>query len=303
MSEWTYVRGSLELDSSPFEVSKDFNLQEPKRKNYTSDEEFEKAKDEFLEAYHKAIYLPFPKEQFKLGAPVLGWEYDTTKKKRKNEFGIKTYPEKSCIKFDGTVIYSLPRAKPIIEEAFKLFPQGELGFRYTLDQIAEDGTSSSSGFTHECLYKYYQDAINEMYNNFSHAWKSSSWNYEDLEKYGGVQDSCCYECVSPIICCINTALRWATANDVYDSLIKFMNYLEGHEIEVTNGYIEWQDSYSQSEGYRYAFRTGAWNGEYMIMKLDFNTNKIIWKRKHIHPTRNGKTNFDSFVDIEEEIKD
>ena len=119
MSEWTYVRGCLELGSSPFEVNKDFTQEDPKREDFDTDEAYDKAVEDYRRAYHKAIYLPYPEEQFKLGAPIIGHQ-----------------GKDSAIRFDGTAIYSLPRAKPIIEEAFKLFPQGELGFRYSLDQKA-----------------------------------------------------------------------------------------------------------------------------------------------------------------------
>ena len=130
MSEWTYVRGCLQLSSSPFEIDPNFNQVEPKREDFKSEKKYEKASNEYRAAYHRAIYLPYPEEQFKLGAPVIG----SVRGKGKNKW-------EPGLSFDGTCIYSLPRAKPIIEEAFKLFPQGELGFRYWLDQKSHDGTS------------------------------------------------------------------------------------------------------------------------------------------------------------------
>lgn len=302
MSEWTYVRGCLELDSSPFEVDKNFNCVSPKRKDFNSDEEFENAVEVYREAYHNAIYLPYPEEQFKLGAPIVGTCPDYTKPKKKNKYGFETYLEKRCIKFDGTLIYSLPRARPIIEEAFKLFPQGELGFRYSLDQNENDSTSSISGFMHKCLFEYYHNAIDKMYASFNHDWKST-WNFEDLDKYIGVEEDCGYGCVGEIICGINTSLRCATADEVYHSLLKVIAYLNENDIEIPHGYLEWNDSYTSYKGYRYAFRTGYWIGEYDIMKLDLKTNKIIWKRSHVHPKIGKKTDFDTFVDIEENIEE
>lgn len=302
MSDWTYVRGCLELDSSPFELSKDFTMSQPKRENYKTDKEYENAVDEYRTAYHNAIYLPYPEEQFKLGSPILGSKPDTTKKKKKNKWGGYSYPEKKCISFDDSVIYSLPRAKPIIEEAFKLFPQGELGFRYVLDQKAEDSTSSMSGFIHPCLYEYYKKAVDKMYAGFNQGWKAE-WNYEYLEKYIGIDDDCFYDTVSEIICGINTSLRYATADEFYIRLLKVIDYLTQNDIRINHGYLEWRDSYTCYDGFIYAFRTGNWMGEWSIMKLDLETNKIIWKHSHIHPKKDdGKIDFDTFIDVEEDVK-
>ena len=304
MSEWTYVRGGLELSSSPFEVDKNFNMVSPKRKDFNSDKEYENAVEEYRTAYHNAVYLPYPEEQFKLGSPILGHTYDYSKKPKKNKFGYKVYPEKKCITFDGTAIYSLPRAKPIIEEAFKLFPQGELGFRYVLDQKAEDSASSMSGFMHKCLYEYYHNAINKMYKEFSHTY-ANDWDYETLSKYIGIEEDCSYDCINEIICGISISLRYATADEFYHCLLEVINYLTEHDIEINHGYLEWHDSYTYYQGYRYAFRTGSWFGEYDIMKLDLKTNKILWKHSHMHPKKQGsnKTDFDKFIDIEEDFKE
>lgn len=286
MSEWTYVKGSLELESSPVELNKKFNLAEPKREDFGSREEYEEAHDEYRAAYRKALYLPYPEEQFKLGAPI-----------------IRGRAKESRIAFDGTCIYSLPRAKKYIEEAFKLFPQGELGFRYWLDQNGNDGTCSSSGFLLPCLYKYYRGAIDRMYSQFSSRWDDSKWNFKDLKKRCGVEEDCGYVTVSTIYCGVNTSLRWATAEEVKDSLIKFIEYLKEHGISINDGYLEWYDSYTVYGGFRYAFRTGEWIGEYSIMKLDKDTNKIIWQLNHVHPKSqdSNRTDFDKFVDIEEDF--
>ena len=304
MSEWTYVRGCLELNSSPFEIKKDFNEVEPKREDFETDEAYEEAVDKYRDAYHKAIYLPFPEEQFKLGAPIAAYIPDYSKKKKKNKYGFYTYPEKKALKFDGTCIYSLPRAKPIIEEAFKLFPQGELGFRYTLDQNNTDSHSSIGGFIHNCLYKYYHNAVDKMYKSFERTW-CTEWNFKDLKKYIGIEEDCSYDCISEIICGINTSLRYATATEVLDSLEKFIKYLKDNEISIDHGYLEWFDTCCRFGNYRYAFRVGDWHGEYTIMKLDWETNRIIWQKKYVHPKKaSGKgIDFDRYEIIEESFTD
>ena len=287
MSEWTYVRGCLSLGSSPFEVKKDFTDVEPKRADFKTEKAYKEAAAKHSKAFHEAIYLPYPEEQFKLGSPI-----------------IRQRDKKSVISFDGTCIYSLPRAKPIIEEAFKLFPQGELGFRYSLDQIADDARSSISGFIHPCLYEYYHKAIDKMYASFHSDWKSF-WNFEQLNKYIGVEEDCGYDTAAAILCGINTSLRGATADEVYHSLLQFLDYLKEHEISIDNGYLEWYDSFSSYYGYRYAFRTGSWLGEWTIMKLDLKTNEILWKHSHLRAKEEGsnKTDFSKFVEKVETIKE
>ena len=302
MSEWTYVRGALEFSCSPFELKKGFKERDIKREDFKTEEEYDAAVEEQNVAYHKAVYLPYPEEQFKLGAPIVTEVPDRTQPKVKGHDGRMLYPDKSVIGFNGTVIYSLPRAKPILEKAFRLFPQGELGFRYTLEQREVDANSSVGGFIHPCLYKYYHDAITKAYSNFSSPY-GEKWTYEELVRYIGVEEDCQYECASNIICGVFASLRDATAEMVYESLISFLKFLEEREIDVY-GYLEWYDSHSAWAGYRYAYRSGSWTGEYTIMKLDFKTNKIIWKLEHKHPKKSDRDmiDFDTFVDVETTVE-
>lgn len=248
MSDWTYVRGSLELGASPFD---------------------------------KKRVLPYPEEQFKLGSPIV---------------------RQGVLSFDGTCIYSLPRVKKYIDEAFKLFPQGELGFRYWVDQKDSDCRCYTSGFDLPCLCEYYRNAINKLYSSLEARW-GEKWNYDTLKEYNKIEEECSYSSADTILCGIYTSLRYATAEEVKDSLIKFIDHLKEHDISIDGGYLEWYDSYSNYAKFIYAFRTGEWLGEYSIMKLDKETNKIIWQLKHAHPkNKNGKgINFKTFVDIEEDF--
>ena len=283
MSEWTYVRGGLTFGCSPFEVDKNFKEVEPKRAYFESDAAYEAAREGYKERWHKAVYLPFPEEQFKLGSPVIGHNHKT---------------DKPALEFDGTVVYSLPRAKPILEAAFELFPQGETGFRHTLDQRNTDGHSSMGGFYHDCMQGYYQAAIDKMYKGFEQG-EFEFWDFDNLKRYVGVQEDCNWYCASEIVCGIMTSLRDATAEEVAESLEEFIKYLTEHDISIDQGYLEWYDSYCQYYKYRWAFRKGEWNGEYAIMKLDWVTNEIIWKKAHVHPkTADGKKiDFSRFDDV------
>ena len=163
--------------------------------------------------------------------------------------------------------------------------------------------TAQAGFIHPCLYNYYHDAVNKMYSSFPARW-GSQWSFKDLSEYVGVEENCSFENVSLIFCGIHTSLRDASAEGVKDSLIKFIKYLNEHDISIDSGYLEWYDSCTSYYGYRYAFRTGSWLGEYSIMKLDLKTNEIIWRLNHIHPKEpnSNKTDFKKFVDIEENIR-
>jgi hypothetical protein len=286
MSEWTYVRGGLTFGCSPFEVDKNFKEVEPKRAYFDSDAAYEEARDGYKERWHKAIYLPFPEEQLKLGAPVIGHDYKT---------------DKPVLKFDGTVVYSLPRAKPILTEAFKIFPQGETGFRYVLDQRDTDGSSWMGGFYHDRMHEYYQTAVDKMYKGFEQG-DFEFWDFSTLKQYVGIQEDCGWSCASEIVCGIMTSLRDATADEFTASLEAFIKYLTEHDISINRGYLEWYDSYCYHR-YRWAFRKGEWSGEYAIMKLDWATNEIIWKKEHVHPkAADGKrTDFSRFVDVCSEL--
>ena len=90
---------------------------------------------------------------------------------------------------------------------------------------------------------------------------------------------------------------------MYHCLLQVLEYLKEHDISVDHGYLEWYDSYSCYCGYRYAFRTGSWLGEWTIMKLDLKTNEILWKHSHVHPKNGKKTDFDKFEDKVEIIKE
>ena len=145
MSQWTHIRGGLELVSSAYE-QKPMKIAHPKEEDFADKDAYEEAIEKWRAAYHKSLYLPYPEEQFKLDVPTLRQRYNR-----------KTKKEYTTLSFHAN-IYSLPRAKKYIKEAFNLMPQGELGFRYSVEQSILDSSSSSSGFMHNCLYKYYKEA-------------------------------------------------------------------------------------------------------------------------------------------------
>lgn len=265
MSQWTHIRGGLELVSTPFEKKKaPKSLIEPKREDFESDEAFDKADRRYGYELRKLLYLPYPEEQFKLGMPKPGMSYGKKKKDGKRE-------EFHTIEFEAK-IYSLPRARKYIEEAFKLMPYGESGLRYSLDQNAKDSRSSSSGFMFPCEYKAYQDAINKLYKS-ENPW--DSYTYEQLRKYCHIEEECSVDSVNHVLVAIRDDIRYASAQEVQEGLEKVFKYLLDHDIEVEDGYLEWIDEYDPQHIYawRYSRLSGRFGHQFLV--LDKKTNQII----------------------------
>ena len=262
MSQWTHIRGGLELISSPYE-SKPIpkSLIEPKREDFETEEAFDEAHDKYRWEVKKLLYYPYPEEQFKLLMPRPGYSYG---KKKKN--GEREKFHTLC--FEAKV-YSLPRARKYIEEAFNLVPQGESGFRYSLEQRDSDSSSSCSGFMVPCEHKAYQGAINRMYSSDS-LW--DSYTYDDLRKYWHIEDECS---VSHILVGIRDDIRYASAQEVQEGLEKAFKYLEDHDISVEDGYLEWQDEYDPDHIYAWRLSRLSWDISHQFMTLDKKTNQIV----------------------------
>jgi hypothetical protein len=283
MSQWTHIRGGLELVSTPYEMKKmPKSLVEPKKEDFETEEAFEKAHDKYRWEIRKLLYYPYPEAQFKLLMPEPGISYGKKKKNGKRE-------EFHTIDFKAKV-YSLPRARKYIEEAFKLMPQGEVGFRYSLDQNDKDSSSSCSGFMVPCDYKAYQDALNRLYkaqNPFD------SYTYEDLRRWFHIDEECSVDEVSHIIVGIRDDIRHASAEEVQEGLEKAFKYLEDHEISVEDGYLEWQDEYEPDYIYAWRFSRLSWGISHQFLKLAKRTNQVVhsktWAAKR---DENGKRMYD-----------
>ena len=265
MSQWTHIRGGLELVSTPYECKPiPKSLVEPKREDFESNEAFDKAHSEYRWKVRKLLYFPYPEEQFKLDMPKPGTSYGKKKKNGKRE-------EYHTLKFEAK-IYSLPRARKYIEEAFKLMPQGELGFRYSLDQTPIDSSSSCSGFMIPCEYKAYQDALTRLYNS-EHPWES--YTYEDLRKWFHIDEECSVDSVNHILVGIRDDIRYASADEVQEGLEKVFKYLEDHEISVEDGYLEWQDEYDPCYIYAWRLSRLSFGISHQFLKLDKRTNQVV----------------------------
>lgn len=283
MSQWTHIRGGMELISSPYEMKPmPKSLVEPKKEDFETEEAFEKAYDEYRAKVRKLYYYPYPEEQFKLEMPRPGYSYGKKKKNGKRE-------EYHTVEFEAKV-YSLPRAKKHIEAAFDLMPQGELGFRYCYDQNANDCSSSCSGFMMPCQYKAYQDALTRMYKS-EDAWHS--YTYEQLRKYWHIREECSIDSVSHIVVGIRDDIRYCSAQDVQEGLELVFKYLDEHDIDVEDGYLEWQDEWDPD--YIYAWRKSRldFSISHQFLKLDRRTNEVVHSKTLVAKRDlNGKRVYD-----------
>ena len=262
MSQWTHIRGGLELVSTPYEIrKKPKSLIEPKREDFKTQEEYEKADDIYRYKLSKLLYFPYPEEQFKLEMPKLGTSYGRKKKNGKRE-------EYQTLEFSAN-IYSLPRARKYIEEAFNLMPQGESGFRYSLDQNATDYCSSSSGFTEPCEYKAYKNALNKLYKS-ERPWES--YTYEDLRRWFHIQEDCHITSINHILVGIRDDIRCCSAKDVQEGLEKVFAYLKAHDIIVGDGYLEWQDEYDPEHLYAWRYSRLSFGISHQFLTLDIKCN-------------------------------
>ncbi len=279
MSQWTHIRGGLELDSSPYEMKKmPKSLIEPKKEDFETEEAFKKAHSEYRVKVRKLYYYPYPEEQFKLDMPLPGTTYGKKQKNGNRE-------EYNTLEFRARV-YSLPRARKYIEEAFKLIPQGESKLRYSIDQNITDSHSSSSGFFMPCEYKAYQDALTRMYYS-EDSWYS--YTYKELHDWLHVNKECWVEDVSRILIGIRDDIRYASAIEVQDGLEKAIKYLEDNKIKIEDGYLEWEDEWEPK--YLYAWRKSRldFDKSHQFLVLDKKTNKVVHSKTWvIKRDENGK---------------
>ena len=279
MSQWTHIRGGLELVSTPYEMKPiPKSLVEPKQEDFETKEAFEKAHNDYRWKVRKLLYFPYPEEQFKLDMPKPGTSYGKKKKNGERE-------EYHTLKFEAK-IYSLPRARKYIEEAFRLMPQGESGFRYSVDQIATDCSSSCSGFMIPCEYKVYQEALTRLYKS-ENPW--DSYTYEDLRRWFHIDNECSVDSVSHILVGVRDDIRYASALEVLEGLEKVFKYLEENDIDVEDGYLEWQDEYDPDHIYAWRKSRLDFSISHQFLKIERKTNKVVYSKTWtVKRDENGK---------------
>lgn len=260
MSQWTHIRGGIELVSNPHEF---------------------KGKNPDYHYGSKDAYLPYPEEQLKITAP-------TPRVFTKNKKG-----EKDVELMFRAYLYSLPRAKKYIKEAFDLLPQGEVGWSYSMNQTVYNGSSSSGDFEYPCDEKAFKQAVTNMYHN-EDTWVR--YDYDELKKYYNANLSW-VEIVDSIIIGIREDIRYCSGEELLEGLEKFFNYLREHDITVEDGYLEWEDEYAlySDRPYYYCWRcsriSDGIDDLYSFHKIEYKTNKVLWTKTYRRPylkDENGK---------------
>lgn len=245
MSRWTHIRGGLELGTSPFRLK---NKTQPG--GYGS----------------KNVYLPKPNEQVELKYPR------PTKDWKTNELKLSL----------RMFIYSLPIAKPIIEKAFELLPQGESDWSYSILQNQNCSFMSGSQFDYPCEEKIFYQKVKEM---FKGDYICNSWVDVDMIDY-----------IEEIILGIREDVRYCSGEEMLEGLEKFFLYLRENEIHVEDGYLEWEDEYV--DDYFYCWRCSRVSDDigtcWSFHKIDRKTNKILW-------TKNYKYKDDKSISFDSEL--
>lgn len=279
MSRWTHIRGVIELVSEPYEFKK---INAPKPTGMRT-----KDNDEAWDAYWKEkmskAYYPNPDKQFVLTAPEL------IKGVNGPYLSIEAYE------------YSLPRAQKYIDEAFRVLPQGELGWHPAIKQDQYDSGSSSSCAHYKCQKQAYKKAVADLYKN-------NGWGEMDLdfvEECFGLTLNWVHHC-NHIVIGIREDIRHCSGMEMLDKLQQFFKYLREHEIEIEDGYLEWQDEYEDDRIYswRQSRVEPDHDVEYKFMIANYKTNKVIYSKTFKHKKDDkGQTDWEAWsrgeYDVEE----
>lgn len=206
----------------------------------------------------ETAYYPEPEKQVRLTAPEPAWGKDE---------GM------TVVMFQ----YSLPRAKPYIERAFKMLPQGETGIRYSIKQDDFDCYTGCSTFEYECQKKAYKAALEKMYSR-------QEWGpmlYKSLKRDLKIE---LYDInyVNNMVLGIREDVRHCSGMEMLEALEKFFEYLEKHKITVEDGYLEWQDEYEPD--HMYSWRVSRVGPDYKVHHMfavtSIKTNKILYKKTY-----------------------
>ena len=205
----------------------------------------------------KTPYYPYPEKQVRLSTPTPDYCED-------HGLEVTMYE------------YSLPRAKKYIDAAFAMLPQGESGIKYAIKQDDHDYCTSSSCFDYPCQKKAYHAALEKMYSA-----DHGGFDYKDIEKYFKISLFDLTE-VHHMVLGIREDIRYCGGMEMLEALEKAFAYLEENEIDVEDGYLEWQDEYELDNLYSWRVsRVGPDYGvHHMFAVTNIKTNKIIYKKTY-----------------------
>lgn len=247
MSQWTHVKGSIKLNSTPYEVKGKKDIK------YGS----------------KNVYLPFPKEQVKLLEPESYYEKDDKE---------RIY---SGIRFQCN-IYSLPRAKKYIDSAFELLPYGESGWSYTIHQDDNCCSSSSSDFTHPCDEKAFGNKLEEIYSSYGGMDYKTIQKFQHIEvgwidhvneMIIGICENIRYSSGEEMLEGFEKFFDYLFKNNI----TPIDGYLEWFDDYNRDYFYAWRPCNPtgiEDEDYRH---------KYTFYKLDRKTNKILWSKSYFRP--------------------
>lgn len=212
MSDWTYIQGSLSLETSPYKIKKG------KDGCYRVDK---KAHDL---RFYESRYLPFGKEQMKVSYPELRQPF--------NSLDGKKVKAKMSYKVELT---SYPIIKEYVDKYIQDMPQGELGLFYSL--VKASGCRSSSSC---CESKQVEDLY---YEHLKEVYKDEIWDditRKELDKYFP-NDVSWFNHQTESILTIHDSVRYCVASEMYKSLIAFLNNLAKNEVDLGDGVFAFND--------------------------------------------------------------
>lgn len=233
MSRWTHIRGALNCSASIF--------------------------DKKIKKDGKEIYsMPFPEEQFILGAPRLMTDVENN-----TTLNFKVYE------------YAAPRVKPIIDKLIAdHMPYGEIGLTYYINYNKRDSDSSSSCFDFPCEQKLFKQAIEDFYSKDADPFEYN--DYEYLVKSNDINLSW-VERNSEFSFTIDDNIRYCSGEDLLLSLEKLFKGFEDNRIWVDAGVLQWDDEYI--ENYYFQFKVSS-NCEKQFSLISREDNHIIAYKKY-----------------------
>lgn len=212
MSVWTYIQGSVCLETSPYRLKKN------KDNFYKIDK-----KPHITASFYEGRYLPFGKEQMTVGFPEVRIETDREDKM-------------TGAHLDYTInLTSYPIIKAAVDKYVKDMPEGEEGLFYSLIKYCRVKCSSSyceSQHVEDLFYEHLKEVNND------HTWPGIT--KKELNKYFPSEiDWICINTES--ILTIHDSVRYCTASQMYQALIIFFNNLIKNDIDFSDGILAFND--------------------------------------------------------------
>ena len=269
MSRWTHIRGCIELEASPYDmVMKDGTKLPHNPKTWNCSEDV-------------SYVLPYPDEQIQIAMP----RYFVTMKSDSDG-------DDGCYQELDAEIYSLPRAKPIIERIFKnTFPDNELGLgvAHSLGQFPHNASSMSSSCLNETLERQVKNSIAKLYEKHSTGFPLVE--YDDIsERDGDTRIGDIHE-ITRVLLSIRDDVRYCSGAEMMRSIKAFLDKITLNDILIEDGYLEWEDEWAPD--YLFAWRKSRMDNKvYEFMILDAYTNERIYTETYLLPKgKDGSTDY------------